>query len=86
VAVFGHIHRAFIRRIGGLTVINTGSVSLSYDGDPRAAYLLLDDGVPYIRRVDYNVDHEARQMVARRMPYADWVTAMLRTASAQMPS
>ena len=29
-----------------MTVVNTGSVSLSYDGDRRAAYLLLDDLPP----------------------------------------
>ena len=32
----------------GITVINSGSVSLSYDGDRRAAYLLLDDVSPVI--------------------------------------
>ena len=39
VAVYGHIHRSYIRSVNGMTVINTGSVSLSYDGDRRAAYL-----------------------------------------------
>jgi len=39
-----------------MIVANTGSVSLSYDGDRRAAYLLLDNLRPAIRRVDYNVD------------------------------
>ena len=38
-----------------MTVANTGSVSLSYDGDRRAAYLLLDDSTPTIRRVEYDV-------------------------------
>ena len=51
-AVYGHIHRAYIRNVPGssgaeMTVANTGSVSLSYDGDRRAAYLLLDDFKPH---------------------------------------
>ena len=33
-----------------MIVANTGSVSLSYDGDRRAAYLLLDNLRPAIRR------------------------------------
>ncbi len=28
-----------------MTVCNTGSVGAPYDGDPRASYLLIDDGV-----------------------------------------
>ena len=34
IAVYGHVHRSFGRRTGTAQVINTGSVSLSYDGDP----------------------------------------------------
>jgi putative phosphoesterase len=40
VAVYGHVHRSFVRNVGGMTVVNAGSVSLSYDGDRRATYLL----------------------------------------------
>ena len=44
IAVYAHIHRSFIRSVSpGMIVANTGSVSLSYDGDRRAAYLLLDE-------------------------------------------
>ena len=42
----------------GMMVANTGSVSLSYDGDRRAAYLLLDESKAAIRRVEYDVDRE----------------------------
>src|SRR5204863_226379 len=48
---YGHIHRGFIREMDRLTVANTGSVGLPYDSDPRASYLLVDDGVPSLRRV-----------------------------------
>lgn len=38
IAVYAHIHRSYVRRLSPeLTVVNTGSVSLSYDGDRRAA-------------------------------------------------
>src|SRR5690242_4700996 len=62
IAAYGHIHRSYIRSLGELTVVNTGSVSLSYDGDPRAAYLLLDDSRPTIRRVEYDVKREIQAL------------------------
>jgi predicted phosphodiesterase len=85
IAVYGHIHRSFIRRVSGMTVVNTGSVSLSYDGDPRAAYLLLDDSTPAIRRVDYDVEREIRALSTCGLPHADWVARTLASASPQMP-
>jgi putative phosphoesterase len=85
ISVYGHIHRSFIRRVSGMTVINTGSVSLSYDGDTRAAYLLLNDSTPTIRRVEYDVEREIRGLAACGLPHADWVARMLISASPQMP-
>ena len=37
IAVYGHIHQPFVRDVAEFTVINTGSVSQSFDGDPRAS-------------------------------------------------
>lgn len=85
VAIYGHIHRPFIRRLPKMTVINTGSVSLSYDGDPRAAYLLLDHAEPTIRRVEYDVDAEIKAVASSHLPHADWLAKILRMASFQMP-
>ncbi|HUA17118.1 MAG TPA: metallophosphoesterase family protein [Bryobacteraceae bacterium] len=85
IAVYGHIHHPFVRNTPGVTVINSGSVSLSYDGDPRAAYLLLDDSTPTIRRVEYNVDREVKALAAARIPHADWIAKILETARPQMP-
>jgi putative phosphoesterase len=58
VAVYGHIHRPFVRRTGSLTVANSGSASLTFDGDPRASYLLIDDGEPRVVRVEYDVERD----------------------------
>jgi predicted phosphodiesterase len=77
IAVHAHIHRGYIRNIRDMTVVNTGSVSLSYDGDPRASYLLLDDSAPSIRRVQYDVDKEVNALHHCGLPYADWVGKML---------
>ena len=85
VAVYGHIHRAYVRNVGGMVVANSGSAGLSYDGDRRAAYLLLDESMPAIRRVEYDVDREIKALVAGRLPHAGWVAKMLESASPQMP-
>ncbi len=89
VVVYGHIHCSFIRTVStpemNLVIANSGSVSLSYDGDHRAAYLLLDGGQPSIRRVDYDLDEEIEALYERGLPHADWIANTLRSAYPQMP-
>ncbi len=85
VVAYGHIHQPFITHPAGLTVVNTGSVGLSYDGDPRASYLLLDDGTPEIRRVEYDLMMETKTLSNSDLPHADWVVRMLTEARFQMP-
>ncbi|HZU26400.1 MAG TPA: metallophosphoesterase family protein [Bryobacteraceae bacterium] len=85
VAVYGHLDRSFVRRLPAMTVANSGSVSLSYDGDPRASYLLLDEGAPVIRRVEYDVVREVEALSASGLPHADWIARILRSAAPQMP-
>jgi predicted phosphodiesterase len=76
---YGHIHRPFVRALDGLTVANAGSVGLPWDGDPRAAYLLLDNGVPTIVRIEYDVEQEVRALRECRHPDAERLAQMRRT-------
>jgi len=89
IVVYGHIHRSFIRSIRHVRmeeiVVNTGSVSLSYDGDARAAYLLIDDSKPTIRRVEYDLEKELKTLSDCGLPHSDWVSKILRTRSPQLP-
>jgi putative phosphoesterase len=85
IAVHGHIHRPYIRGVSGMIVANSGSVSLSYDGDLRASYLLLDDSTPTIRRVPYDIDREIRALHENAMPHAEWIARILESASFVMP-
>jgi putative phosphoesterase len=95
VVVFGHTHVPSIRSIAGRPqlLINAGSVGLPYDGDPRASYLLLDEGSPpngspsgsAIRRVEYDVAKELKALSLSDLPGAAWTSRMLRTSSPQMP-
>ena len=83
IAVYAHIHRSYVRASPELTVVNTGSVSLSHDGDRRSAYLLLDDSIATIRRVEYDVDREADALSNCGLPHAEWVVRMLRSGRPQ---
>ena len=84
-AVYGHIHQSFVRDVAGFTVVNTGSVSQSFDGDPRASYLLIDNGTPMVRRVEYDIEREIVALSTSGLPHADWVTRTLRAAGPQAP-
>jgi putative phosphoesterase len=70
IVVYGHIHRPFVRRVGELVVANSGSVGSPFDGDPRASYLLVDDGRPEIVRVEYDVEREVSLLLRSRYPDA----------------
>ncbi len=85
IAVYGHIHRSFVRNLPRLMVINTGSVSQSFDGDRRASYLLIDNGKPSARRVQYDIDQEINAITASGLPHADWMGRTLRAARPLMP-
>ncbi|MDD2522261.1 MAG: metallophosphoesterase family protein [Anaerolineaceae bacterium] len=84
VLVVGHTHKPYHRILpSGRHVINEGSVGKPKDGDPRAAYVILqaegrDLSVEFVR-VPYDVEAIATAIEASEMPseYA----AMLRTAT-----
>ena len=87
IVVFGHTHRPLIRHISGhpRLLVNTGSVGLPYDGDPRASYLLLEGNSPSIQRVEYDLEREWKALSSCGLPGAAWTAKMLRSSSPQMP-
>ena len=83
--VYGHIHRPYVRKLERLTVANSGSVGLPYDGDPRPSYLLIDDGVPEVHRVEYDLDRAARDAVEAGFPLAEWLAQVQRNGRFAAP-
>ncbi len=77
--LYGHIHLPFVRRLATFTLVNTGAVSQSLDGDTRAAYALLDDDHIEIRRVEYDVEQEIRLLLRSDDPFARSTAETLRT-------
>jgi predicted phosphodiesterase len=86
--VVSHTHRAGERRAGGVRVLNTGSVGLPYDGDPRAAYLVLQgddaggrgaDVHAEWRRVEYDRERTLGALRDRAVPMAARLALRIRT-------
>ena len=80
--VYGHIHVPFVRRLSQLTLINSGAVSMSFDGDPRASYAVIDGDQVEIRRVAYDVGKEVGLLMRSGDPLRESTAAMLRTCVA----
>jgi len=74
--VYGHIHRPYTRALAELTVANSGSVGMPWDGDPRAGYLLFEDGNPRAVRVEYDVEREAALLLGSGYPDASRLAEM----------
>jgi len=83
--VYGHIHVPFVREIDDWTVVNSGSVSLSYDGDARASYAVVEDGKVEIRRVEYDVKAEVQAGRRAGLPHGEWVEVCLQAGKFVAP-
>lgn len=66
----GHSHMQFQMNLGDVVVLNPGSVGQPRDGDPRAAYAMIDLNADRIdlRRVPYPVEDAIARMDAAPVP------------------
>ena len=76
---FGHTHLPWMRIVGGIHFINTGSVGRPKDGDWRAGYVLLEvnatqANVEFVR-VEYDVEAAAKGILDSELPdeFADFL-------------
>ena len=60
----GHTHMQGQLEVDGRLVVNPGSVGQPRDGDPRAAYAIIDGGKVELKRVAYDIDRTIAQMRA----------------------
>jgi len=58
----GHTHIPFHLELDRCQLINPGSVGQPRDGDPRAAYAVIENGQISFRRVEYDIDAAIDQM------------------------
>ena len=70
--VFGHTHNPWIDTFADVLFVNCGSVGKPKDGDPRAAYAVLEttgDGVTArIDRVEYDAEAAANEVTSAGLP------------------
>ncbi len=75
VVCVGHTHVQYALEVNGTLVLNPGSVGLPRDGDPRAAFAVLDGRKVQLRRVEYDVEAAVNEVEA--CPIPDKAKAML---------
>ena len=77
IVLLGHTHLPMSRGAWTKVVLNPGSVGQPLDGNPRASYAVIKDGVAEIQRVVYDI--EATVAGIRKMGLADEVARSLTT-------
>jgi predicted phosphodiesterase len=70
VTVCGHTHVQFDRVVGGVRIVNAGSVGMPYEDQPGAYWALLGPDVE-LRRTDYDLERAASVIRAGAFPGAD---------------
>jgi len=58
----GHTHIPFHLDLGDCQVLNPGSVGQPRDGDPRASYAIIENGLVQLKRIEYDIDATVRQL------------------------
>ncbi|MDX8044503.1 metallophosphoesterase family protein [Gracilibacillus sp. S3-1-1] len=81
--LYGHIHKAYQRIVGGKTIINLGSVGLPFDGIAKASYCLIDitDGQVQTShiRVPYDIEKVCKQYEEVNYPNIAMMQNIIRT-------
>ncbi len=83
VVCVGHTHQPYVLEVGDKLVINPGSVGLPRDGDPRAAYAVIEDYKVDLKRVEYKVEEAVAVILASALPEAakEMLAEALRTGA-----
>ena len=84
----GHTHIQFDLMAGATRVINPGSVGQPKDGDPRAAYAVIEDGRVSLQRVAYPIERTVRLLRHAGLPQGavGALTTLLRTGQVPPPT
>jgi putative phosphoesterase len=77
----GHTHLPYSLQVGATTVVNPGSVGVSRDGNPQAAYAIIDGDDVQLKRIDYPIDDtiQAVESLVRDETAKQMLTDIFRT-------
>jgi diadenosine tetraphosphatase ApaH/serine/threonine PP2A family protein phosphatase len=64
----GHTHQPYVLEVDGKLVINPGSVGQPRDGDPRAAFAIIEDYKVDLKRIEYPVEDTIISIQASSLP------------------
>jgi protein phosphatase len=70
IVLLGHTHFPMIRRVGRQIAVNPGSVGQPRDDDRRASYAVVVDGIPELRRAEYDSERTAHDLRTLGVPPA----------------
>ena len=70
----GHTHVPYEIQVGDLRVVNPGSVGQPRDGDPRASYVIIEDGQVQFKKVAYDIDETPRLL--KKQDVAPWAVEL----------
>lgn len=84
----GHTHMQFKLKVGDKMVVNPGSVGLPRDGDPRAAYAVIEDGRVELKRIPYPIEETVAAIQASPCPdrAKTMLTHVMRTGRLPQPA
>ncbi|HXJ77160.1 MAG TPA: metallophosphoesterase family protein, partial [Candidatus Methylomirabilis sp.] len=81
--LLGHTHFPMLRPARRRLVLNPGSVGQPRDGDPRAAYAVIEDDVVTVKRAAYDIERTVSDLRALPLDFAivEQLSAILRTGT-----
>jgi putative phosphoesterase len=84
----GHTHQPYVLPVGDKLVINPGSLGQPRDGDPRAAYAVIDDNRVEIKRLEYPIEAAVRTIQESTLPdqAKEMLTEVLRNGRITRPT
>ena len=68
IVLVGHSHMQFNLAVEGVVIVNPGSVGQPRDGDPRAAYAVIDGNKIELKRVAYPIEETVARIEASPLP------------------
>jgi putative phosphoesterase len=85
VLLVGHTHLPMVIRAGKRILVNPGSVGQPRDGDPRAAFAIVEDGDVRLERAAYDVEETVSALAATALTSGtiESLTVLLRSGGAR---
>jgi Icc-related predicted phosphoesterase len=87
----GHIHGPSVRKVGEQTIVCVAAVGMSWDGDPRPAYAVIEylgggNWNAEVKRVEFDCEEQASYNENSWIEHGDRIAGMIRSGTFWNPS